>query len=67
MDVDDMRIKIRNGDYEGHDNTTLAQLAEAWKLQKDDVRAVTLYGYEQVLKPILRDHGQVRSGRSTGP
>lgn len=59
--VDQMRTKIRSGEYEGRDDTTLQQLVEAWRRQKSgEVRTVTMAGYEQVLKALLRDHGQVK-------
>lgn len=61
--VDEARIKIRNGTYEAADSTTLSQLVEAWNRQLDGVRPITRDGYLQVLKPVLRDHGQVRVQR----
>lgn len=61
--VDQARIKIRNGDYRAADTTTLEQLVTAWVHQLDGVRPITRDGYLQVLKPLVRDHGQVRVQR----
>lgn len=55
--VDRTRTEVRAGIFTASDTTTLAELAEQWLGTRRDIRAVSVEGYRQVLKPVLSAHG----------
>jgi site-specific recombinase XerC len=46
--------------FTASDATTLSELAEQWLSTRRDIRAVSIGGYRQVLKPVLSAHGDRR-------
>ena len=58
--VDKTRTAVREGVFTASNATTLAELAEQWLSTRRHLRAVSLEGYRQVLKPILSAHGDRR-------
>lgn len=58
--VDRTRSEVREGRFTASDATTLAELAEQWLSSRRDIRAVSIEGYRQVLRPLLRDYGDRR-------
>jgi integrase len=58
--VDKTRSEVREGRFTASDATTLSELADQWLSTRRDIRAVSLEGYRQVLRPVLREHGDRR-------
>jgi hypothetical protein len=64
--VDKTRTAVREGVFTASDATTLSELAEQWLSSRRDIRAVSIGGYRQVLKPVLSAHGDRRVQSTPG-